>query len=394
MDCSYKPRFKCSFCQSFIYCSQECFDASNHPSLCSILEKYKRMRDWTWDQHKGDAAFFAFRKEFVDTLIQHVLEKTNCTLADCSITAVGSTSLTSDYDVTVSGPRAAQVVELFNQEFGQFFNGKSSATVFDTNLYGAGFLEPIQLGNFAIYGRFKYVTDAQDVKRQRTWALLQVYRVLVEKKDSVLQGNLLFKDAAQLYLELNRTKTKDRVGLNAEYEKALKVVEKIKTKMLSETTPNIPLRQQYKDAISRANYFAAEAYYTQGAFMHIVGQTQGKMKDIPITREEYTDSFIENIGYALEHDGKDVKYVARAMDALVKRGDGGDAEKRLFEVAEAMRINVRGKPKCGEKTTTECVLPRKAAELQTQYNLALRAGRGKKESDEYILKSILLKWTN
>lgn len=350
--------FQCSACQR-AYCSQQCFEETEHPKLCAILQKYGHMREWTWNkQGKGNAEFVAFRKEFVDALVQHALDKEDCK-HQCTASAVGSQSLTSDYDVTVSGPRAANVVDLFNREFRKFFNDQESATVFDTNVYGAGFLEPIQLGNFTQYGKFKYVADAGDVAQQRKWALLKVYPERGEQPKTLRERNLVYVDA-------------------------LYAVQKLKARMKETSRADYDLRREYKESISRANYYGSETYYTQGAFMHVVGQRQSKMTDIPITRDEYVDSFIENVGDALRKHG-DVKYVARALDALIK-ADRADAFVRtLYEAAEKMRTHVRGKPVCGEQTA-QCVLPSEERAIRAAYQKAL----GDK-SIEAILKELLIK---
>ena len=86
------------------------------------------------------------RKYYVDRLIQiitqqifyHCDKKTGID-TKCSVVAVGSVSLTSNYDVTVSGViYPNRIVRTFNQEFAKFW-GDFSSNVFDTNLYGSTF---------------------------------------------------------------------------------------------------------------------------------------------------------------------------------------------------------------------------------------------------------------
>lgn len=340
--------FECSNCAR-LFCSNQCFESASHPKLCAIMKKYKDMKDWTWEKEgKGNARFVAFRKEFVDALIAHALAKEDCEQT-CTVVSVGSSSLTSDYDLTVSGSRAANVVDLFNREFRAFFNDQESATVFDTNVYGAGFLEPIQLGNFTQYGKFKYVADAGDARRQREWAVLKVYP---ERQESIRERN-------------------------EAYVKALYVVQDLKKRMKETSRPDYALRRRYKESISQANYYGSETYYTQGAFMHVVGQRQSKMKDIPITRDEYLDSFVENAGDALRKKG-DVKYVARAIDALLKANIRSPFLERLYEAAELVRTQVRGKTTCG----LSC------KQIQEQYEKVL-AGRTIQEILKVYLDKVI-----
>ena len=103
------------------------------------------------EAHEGDRnILLAFinivRKYYVDRLIQiitqlifyHCDKKTGID-TKCSVVAVGSISLTSNYDVTVSGViYPNRIVRMFNQEFAKFW-GDFSSNVFDTNLYGSTF---------------------------------------------------------------------------------------------------------------------------------------------------------------------------------------------------------------------------------------------------------------
>ncbi len=92
------------------------------------------------------------RKYYVDRLIQIITQKVfyHCDKKSgvntkCSIVAVGSVSLTSNYDVTVSGViYPNRIVRMFNQEFAKFWRDYSS-NVFDTNLYGSTFFVTLDL---------------------------------------------------------------------------------------------------------------------------------------------------------------------------------------------------------------------------------------------------------
>lgn len=317
-----------------LYCSTECFE----------FAPYEHMVTWEWKDHKGDPQFVEFRKKFVDWLLAKVVRDVGCE-GLCTVESVGSTTLYSDYDLTVSGPKSAEIVDLFNAEFRKIF-GKESATVFDTNVYGAAFVEKIQVGNFTLFGNgFKYVADANDVQNQREWALLKVYRFKNPKPNwpAIKEKQRLLGDFKTL---------KNR---NLLYVDSLYGVKRLKKEMMAKKSPDIPLRQAYKEFISTANYYGAELYYTQGAYMHVVGQIQSGVNDIPITREEYMDSFIENIGDTLkevEHGAVAFsKYLSRAMEALLHIKE--DAYIRnLYEACEALRTKVRGRQLCNG----ECVL--------------------------------------
>ncbi|MFF4737312.1 hypothetical protein ACFY2W_15765 [Streptomyces sp. NPDC001262] len=84
-----------------------------------------------------------FRKWYVDAKLLELRFR----FPGLRIRSVGSVTLTSDYDITVSGPGDVDAVEWFNDTFRREW-GKESATVFDTNLYVKDFMP--ERSNFAL----------------------------------------------------------------------------------------------------------------------------------------------------------------------------------------------------------------------------------------------------
>ncbi|MEU7166204.1 hypothetical protein AB0A70_16380 [Streptomyces morookaense] len=118
-------------------------------------------------------SLFHYRKVCIDAKLLELRSRH----PQLRIRSVGSANPTSDYDITVSGPGAAQAVAEFNEGFRREW-GKESATVFDVNLYVKDFMP--ERGNFA----FPYApgtpglrwTDAElltplngDPRRARSW---------------------------------------------------------------------------------------------------------------------------------------------------------------------------------------------------------------------------------
>ncbi|MEU5431583.1 hypothetical protein AB0H73_39115 [Streptomyces olivoreticuli] len=87
-------------------------------------------------------SLFRYRKVYIDARLLRLRAEYPL----LRIRSVGSANPTSDYDITVSGPGAAEAVRKFNAEFRAEW-GKESATVFDVNLYVKDFLP--ERGNFA-----------------------------------------------------------------------------------------------------------------------------------------------------------------------------------------------------------------------------------------------------
>lgn len=100
---------------------------SSDKSWTAIKAKYA-------DQPEKMAGLFAFRKKYVDSLINELRSEYPTLIAN----AAGSTDLTSDYDVTVSvvgDPKASvEVIATLNETMRTDF-GAESGTVFDTNFY-------------------------------------------------------------------------------------------------------------------------------------------------------------------------------------------------------------------------------------------------------------------
>ncbi|MET9418933.1 hypothetical protein ABZY03_33040 [Streptomyces klenkii] len=108
--------------------------------------------DWAAAKHTYSAtatgkeimwSLVRFRKWYVDAKLLELRYR----YPNLRIRSVGSVTLTSDYDITVSGPGDVDAVEWFNNTFRREW-GKESATVFDTNLYVKDFMP--ERSNFAL----------------------------------------------------------------------------------------------------------------------------------------------------------------------------------------------------------------------------------------------------
>lgn len=347
-----------------------------------------------------------FRKEMVDAVLRHAVQQVgNCDT--CEAVSVGSVTPTSDYDITVSGPKSAQVVKAFNNVFQDLFGGTESGDIFDTNLYGAGFYEQCE----AAQGHFKkfrgnrcYVDtsgNATAIVDQRVWAFVKLDMYLTPQNRKFLLQNLTpqprqhYNDAIRLRKQLDsvviNNRPFDRLDLksmNRLYEKSLMDVQVRKRQMQQgeTSTPEGTIERKYKNAISTANYYGSETYFTQGAFMHVVGQLQSNISDIPITSHEYLDSFIENMGDALkelshyEHQlgnddvcGKLIikvsKYISRTMDALTKSFGKSKYYKKQRKLSETIRTDLRGKRQSADCPPSDpsCVSLEAAERLQDEF---------------------------
>lgn len=109
-----------------------------------------------WEAVKGKwlkdkavmAKLCAFRQKFVDDLVKYVQRTAEANgTGRFEALALGSTALTSDYDITFSGSAAVFAVRTFNEKFRKEWGGKEAGTVFDTNVYAQNFLQDKKPGS-------------------------------------------------------------------------------------------------------------------------------------------------------------------------------------------------------------------------------------------------------
>ena len=344
---------------------------------------------------KGNKEYVMFRKLIVDNLLIEIIKDFNCS-NQCKFGAVGSVTPFSDYDVSVSGPYATEIVVEFNKRFRKIFKHES-AIIFDTNIYGASFVEEFFTNNFNEYIKegkiFHYVKESgnKDIRSQRIWALIKLNLFLNDKERKFLEKELaIIKDRTK-YLDSIITDRDDIQKMNIIYGKTLQKYKTYKNMMSgfkldkngdkNSLKKLQSLKEHYKDSLSLTNYFGNEMYFTHGAFIHIVANTQSKM-NIPLTKNEYMDSFIENMGdlfKELNHydNPKELicpilteklsKYFSRASNALVKLGY--IEEEKSYFTSEEVRKRVRNIEKRNDcKSTDEtCILPKTAKQLTTSF---------------------------
>lgn len=302
------------------------------------------------------------RKVIVTKLLQFCIQYVGC---DCNTSDVGSKNITSDIDITITGDKTAQVIELFHGLFDRIFHQESS-DVFDTNLYGVGFYDPVKNTTgknrfFEIlpyvnkngekkYVKYVYIVECREglhinatahfkkmvpvkgicgdqiIDDQHVWAMIKLILHLDSDEFEYIESlfasgevsdefKRLYEDALVIVSKLPELRSHEAL---IRYTEQLKVVQKFEDKFKSITSggennknniknskQTIDIEQvgqiarKYQDAISLANYYANESYFTRGAFFHIVGQQQSGINSLPILYDEYVDSLIENVAETL-----------------------------------------------------------------------------------------------
>lgn len=283
--------------------------------------------------------FWYFRKVVVDSIVSDIIRLENLNIKAMS---VGSTKLTSDYDITLDGTYKdnSRVIRRFDRLIEILFMDDSES-VFDTNIYGVSFVKDKtrdagveedddmnKMVNEAFNkeheqcGKFNYILseDKDFIISQHIWAFVKLLLRLnkIQEQDEELYGLCLG--------ELS-----NNLGNNLYYLSAVAFINKYESdvnnyqmtvddgsRFLGEGVDD-DSKYLVSNFISYVNYNGSETYLTNGAFLDVVVNNQMCKKDksnmINLDFNSYLDSFIENLSDLITHYHK-VKYLDRASDAF------------------------------------------------------------------------------
>lgn len=353
----------------------------------------KQISQFGWNEviDTGNAELLQYanelRKKYVDTLrklITTYLASSCPTSASaniaCQVSAVGSTSPTSNYDVTVTSFLVATIiVENFNKYFFEFWND-TSGKVFDTNFYGNSFFINIyssinynkkldSLYNTIDTGRQRLfylppenLDEAiQDLinQQQLRWLILKIY--LYRDEFSIVNNNGLLntsltkieelilnymlqkysnkkennqKSLKEKFIELNSQKpaanssnpNEYRKKLDQLYVSKLRIIDKNhQDYQLSNINTNLNKRNELLkeliDSISLCNFFGSETYFCMGTIYHVVGHIQG-LGNFVMSSEYYVQSMLENLidvfRYSQKIGNDNFKFVLKASKYIFR----------------------------------------------------------------------------
>jgi hypothetical protein len=274
------------------------------------------------------------RKIIVDSLLYIVIKNlTDCSNNEvrfnkCSSIALGSSSITSDYDINLLSDNPiinSKIIKDFNKLFFKMF-GDDSSSVFDTNIYGIGFLN-----------KKKYMIPVE-VREQSVIAFVKL--ISTEEKygiDIIQDFNIKNRFFNKMYLEANDfyiSYVEKEVGED-KYTKTLELIQDVlgegnDLSILEEMS--MKDQEKIQSFISLANMYANETYFTQGAFLHVVSRLQSD-ESIELSSTDYINSMFENFfevnkEYAIYKNSLNVdlflkssyKYLYRFYDAAKEAG--------------------------------------------------------------------------
>lgn len=283
---------------------------------------------------KNNKLFWMFRKAIVDGLIKSILSKDLPIYSNLIINSVGSTNLTSDYDITVydnNSFASASFIKEFNERFFKLFKEKSSY-IFDTNLYGTSFIsfmndsidEDVMMTHSCNNTKFSFVKSSPIYNdSQIMWSLVKFLSNLEEALGTFMSKNIY--DYMNTKLSLPHLIVAKKVmtyikNAQTDYIDLMANPNRLDEYILNDMY-NLTVEEQklirYTDFVSLVNSFGFETYYSRGAFLDIVVNTQMcKNSDIiNLNIHDYIESIIENIGFFLIHSDKG-KYIERVLNSL------------------------------------------------------------------------------
>lgn len=312
--------------------------------------------EFNWHNYKEHfddsqkAIVYAFRTELVDDLIKFIFDNyPQCSGSTCKSIPSGSTgpeaTLNSDYDLTLSGNyKISSIIQMFNSIFEHEFRS-TSAEIFDTNLYGYSFLiskagvksnplwtpvlEPKSsigsvLGSKPNDLQGLIIKEKNISTEQDKWAYLRIKSFYEKEKSNTDLAAVLTGVAHSAHdgfffsNNINTMKEKDK---QTNY---LNQMISFETQMATPQT-----KEKMINTLSNMNYFGDETYFTQGAFVHVVGlmyfKTENETNKKSLFSKNYylIHSMAENFAYfihAFYSHHNDIiyaiKYFYRFINAL------------------------------------------------------------------------------
>jgi len=328
--------------------SQKYHLVENDANTCEKVTNIDSKPEFNWHNYKeffGDsqkAVVYAFRTELVDELIKFIFRHyPQCANDACKFMASGSTgpeaTLNSDYDLTLAGNyKISIIIQMFNSIFEHEF-GKTSAEIFDTNLYGYSFLiSKAAIGSNSLWtpvlqakanGLQGLIIGEDKSADQDKWAYLRIKSFYEKEKANSDLASVLTSVTHSEHDKIfnaHNINTMPVGGSTGKQENYLIQMRSFESQM---TTPQT--KEKMIETLSNMNYFGDETYFTQGAFVHVVGlmyfktETPENKKGLFSKKYYLIHSMAENLGYFIhafyDHDNSiiyAIKYFYRFINAL------------------------------------------------------------------------------
>lgn len=306
-----------------------------------IKLKWENIKTLQADEPKK--LFWLLRKLIVDSIIKKLLKQNKLSRNDIKVYSVGSTKLTSDYDITLYGNTnfKVKITKSFQKIFNKYFH-EDSSIVFDTNIYGKAYItfdenEYVGYTDKAVCGQtFYYLKENPSPNSQLMWGLIKYLRDLRDGFGEYIYNDLLkfmnvklsnfkilkYADKTLIYL---RNKDPNDINYTSLFKKEESFIDTYGENVLV----------GIHDFISVLNFYGTETYFTRGAFIDTVVNSQmcSNKIEIPLSEVDYITSILENAGFFFIHHNK-TKYVVRVLNTfklLMNKYDKYKSIQRKFD---------------------------------------------------------------
>ncbi len=312
---------------------------------CVLSGNVESEPEFNWDNYKKQfddnqkKVVYAFRTELVDELIKFIFKNyPPCAGETCKFIPSGSTgpeaTLNSDYDLTLSGNyKISVIIQMFNSIFEHEF-GKTSAEIFDTNLYGYSFLiNKPAVGSNPLWtpvlqskpdGLQGLIIQQEKSTDQDKWAYLRIKSFYEKEKSNSDLVGVLTGVSHSTHDSIFNSNNINTMRVSDKQTNYLVQMRSFESQM---TTPQT--KEKMIDTLSNMNYFGDETYFTQGAFVHVVGlmyfKTESDENKKGLFSKKYylIHSMAENLAYFIHafYDHHNdiiyaIKYFYRFINAL------------------------------------------------------------------------------
>lgn len=351
--------------QILIRSNKKFYINTNDNKLKLRWENIKLNENFKDNKKNKQKLLWLLRKLVVDAILKKILLKySNPGENFCDIYSVGSTNMSSDYDVSLYGDDSNKVIIIneFQQLFKKYFTEESSI-VFDTNIYGKSYIYYGENTKFVkdivtlsdkttpefYYLKFniKGTGDTFNPNSQLMWGIIKFLKDLSEGFDEKIYNeyvlhlqklNYKMIDKAVYTLKFLLNQDEEKINYSSvmsmgkdigsiyknieplykeKYENEVRYNNKIEyNKEIIDNNIDILIEH---DIIALVAFYGLETYYTRGAFLDVVVNQQmlSKQSDnkIKLSEIEYITSILENAGFYLVHNTKS-KYIIRVYKTL------------------------------------------------------------------------------
>ena len=224
--------------------------------------------------------------------------------------AYGSTNVTSDYDLTIVGSDAPNIIwKMFNLFLKKYKN--TSTHIFDTNLYCIGTYINNKSNNFnekLIVDKEYFILEPK-TKNDKILVLNYAFIKLLNLKINNNKINHYLNNAKKIKYNLDEIYENELIKINKKYNNydkdSLELITKYKlysdyAKKLFKILYGKSKQKNIIELATLSNNYAIEAYYTPCTFNVVVMELQGKFK-LKLSKINYICSVIENLGDLNNH---------------------------------------------------------------------------------------------